>query len=89
MIYEPVDYAKRTGESKIRASHFCEFHSARRARHRAVQSAEGVPAAGRAAFLVGVAKLIEDIYLWNLSETAVMAFLSAIDDLGRRACWPT
>jgi hypothetical protein len=29
-------------------------------------------------FLVGVGKLIEDIYLWNLSETAVMAFLSAI-----------
>jgi len=35
--------------------------------------------AGAIVFLVGVAKLIEDIYLWNLSETAVMAFLSAIN----------
>ena len=33
---------------------------------------------GGVVVLVGVAKLIEDIYLWNLSETAVMAFLSAI-----------
>ncbi len=32
---------------------------------------------GALVFLIGVAKLIEDIYLWNLSETAVMAFLSA------------
>ena len=33
---------------------------------------------GALVFLIGVAKLIEDIYLWNLSETAVMAFLSAM-----------
>ena len=29
-------------------------------------------------FLIGSAKLVQDIYLWNLSETAVMAFLAAI-----------
>ena len=29
-------------------------------------------------FLIGLGKLAEDIYLMNLSETAVMAFLSAI-----------
>ncbi len=33
---------------------------------------------GAALFLVGMAKLIYDVFLWNLSETAVMAFLAAI-----------
>jgi glycosyltransferase involved in cell wall biosynthesis len=78
VIYEPIEYLKRTGKSKIRASHFASFSPARRPGDGAVQSAEGVPAARRVRVLVGIAKLIEDIYLWNLSETAVMAFLSAM-----------
>jgi hypothetical protein len=33
---------------------------------------------GALLFLLGLAKLVQDVILWNLSETAVMAFLSAI-----------
>jgi hypothetical protein len=29
-------------------------------------------------FLIGLGKGIYDVFLWNLSETAVMAFLAAI-----------
>jgi hypothetical protein len=29
-------------------------------------------------FTIGVIKLLYDIYLWNLSETAVMSFLAAV-----------
>jgi hypothetical protein len=33
---------------------------------------------GMALFLVGLGKFVYDVTLWNLSETAVMGFLSAI-----------
>ncbi|MEQ1573510.1 MAG: hypothetical protein ABL993_04625, partial [Vicinamibacterales bacterium] len=33
---------------------------------------------GAILFAIGVVKLAQDIWLWNLSETAVMAFLAAI-----------
>jgi hypothetical protein len=33
---------------------------------------------GAALFVIGAIKLTYDVYLWNLSETAVMAFLAAI-----------
>ena len=33
---------------------------------------------GAVLFLSASIKLIQDIFLWNLSETAVMAFLAAI-----------
>jgi hypothetical protein len=33
---------------------------------------------GTVLFVIGVVKLAYDMYQWNLSETAVMAFLSAI-----------
>jgi hypothetical protein len=29
-------------------------------------------------FAIGTVKLLYDIFLWNLSETAVMSFLSAV-----------
>jgi glycosyltransferase involved in cell wall biosynthesis len=78
VLYEPVEYARRTGESKIRAGHFFNFIL------RVVRAIvlfnplKVFLPLGAIVFFVGVAKLIEDIYLWNLSETAVMAFLSAI-----------
>jgi hypothetical protein len=33
---------------------------------------------GALLFLIGLVKLVQDVLLWNLSETAVMAFLAAL-----------
>ena len=71
--------AERAGRSKIRASHFVSFILLVVRAIVLFNPLKVFLPAGAIVFLVGVAKLIEDIYLWNLSETAVMAFLSAIN----------
>jgi hypothetical protein len=76
VIYEPIEYLKRAGKSKIRAGHFVSFILLVVRSIVLVQSAESVSAAGACCFLIGVGKLIQDIIKDNLSETAVMAFLS-------------
>ncbi len=78
VLYEPIEYAKRTGESKIRAGHFFNFILLVVRAIVLFNPLKVFLPLGAIAFSVGVGKLIEDIYLWNLSETAVMAFLSAI-----------
>ncbi len=77
VIYEPIEYAKRAGHSKIRASHFASFILLVVRAIVLFNPLKVFLPIGALVFLIGVAKLIEDIYLWNLSETAVMAFLSA------------
>ncbi|MFN7917106.1 MAG: glycosyltransferase family 2 protein [Vicinamibacterales bacterium] len=79
VVYEPIDYAKRAGKSKIRASHFASFILLVVRAIVLFNPLKVFLPVGAVAFLAGVAKLIEDIYLQNLSETAVMAFLSAIN----------
>lgn len=78
VIYEPIDYAKRAGRSKIRAGHFVSFILLVVRSIVLFNPLKVFLPLGGLIFLVGVGKLIEDIYLMNLSETAVMAFLSAI-----------
>ena len=78
VIYEPIEYLKRTGKSKIRASHFASFVLLVVRAMVLFNPLKVFLPLGAFVFLVGVAKLVEDIYLWNLSETAVMAFLSAM-----------
>jgi glycosyltransferase involved in cell wall biosynthesis len=78
VIYEPIEYAKRTGDSKIRASHFASFILLVVRSMVLFNPLKVFLPIGAIVFLAGIAKLIEDIYLWNLSETAVMAFLSAM-----------
>lgn len=78
VIYEPVDYLKRAGHSKIRAGHFFNFVLLVVRAIVLFNPLKVFLPLGAFVFLVGIAKLIEDIYLWNLSETAVMAILSAI-----------
>lgn len=78
VLYEPVDYVKRTGHSKIRAGHFFNFVLLVVRAIVLFNPLKVFLPLGALVFLVGVGKLIEDIYLWNLSETAVMAFLSAV-----------
>lgn len=78
VIYEPIEYAVRTGHSKIRPQDFGNFILLVVRAIVLFNPLKIFLPAGAALFLVGVGKLIEDIYLMNLSETAVMAFLSAI-----------
>ena len=78
VIYEPIEYAKRTGRSKIRASHFVSFILLVVRSIVLFNPLKVFLPVGALIFLVGVGKLIQDIYLQNLSETAVMAFLSAV-----------
>ena len=76
--YEPIEYLKRAGKSKIRASHFASFILLVVRAMVLFNPLKVFLPLGAFVFLVGIAKLIEDIYLWNLSETAVMAFLSSM-----------
>jgi glycosyltransferase involved in cell wall biosynthesis len=78
VIYEPIDYLKRAGRSKVRASHFASFILLVVRAMVLFNPLKVFLPVGALAFLAGIAKLIQDIYLWNLSETAVMAFLSAM-----------
>jgi glycosyltransferase involved in cell wall biosynthesis len=78
VLYEPVEYERRTGSSKIRWSHFFNFVLLVVRAIVLFNPLKVFLPLGALAFVAGVAKLIEDIYLWNLSETTVMAFLSAI-----------
>lgn len=78
VIYEPIEYAVRTGTSKIRPQDFGNFILLVVRAIVLFNPLKVFLPAGALLFLIGVGKLIEDIYLMNLSETAVMAFLSAI-----------
>ena len=78
VIFAPVGYVKRTGKSKIRASHFAKFILLVVRSMVLFNPLKVFLPLGALVFLAGIAKLIEDIYLWNLSETTVMAFLSAL-----------
>ncbi len=78
VIFEPVEYAKRAGQSKIRPAHFFSFILLVVRAIVLFNPLKVFLPIGGVVFVIGVAKLVEDFYLWNLSETAVMAFLSAI-----------
>ena len=73
-----IEYAKRAGESKIRAAHFLGFLLLVVRSTVLFNPLKVFLPLGAALFLIGVGKLIQDIIKWNLSETAVMAFLSAL-----------
>jgi len=78
VVYEPIDYTKRAGSSKIRASHFASFMLLVVRAIVLFNPLKVFLPLGAGLFLLGVAKLVQDVVRWNLSETAVMAFLAAI-----------
>lgn len=78
VIYEPIEYAVRTGRSKIRPQDFGNFILLVVRAIVLFNPLKVFLPAGAVLFLIGCAKFAQDIYRWNLSETAVMAFLSAI-----------
>ncbi len=78
VVFQPIDYAIRAGRSKMRAAHFASFMLLVVRAVVLFNPLKVFLPLGAFLFLVGVAKLVQDIILWNLSETAVMAFLSAL-----------
>ena len=76
--YIPVACAPRVGSSKIRARDFQAFLMLVLRTIVLFNPLKIFLPLGTFLFVVGLAKLVYDIFLWNLSETAVMAFLSAV-----------
>jgi glycosyltransferase involved in cell wall biosynthesis len=78
VVYEPIEYTKRVGRSKIRPAHFFSFMLLVVRAIVLFNPLKVFLPLGTLLFLLGTAKLVQDIYRANLSETAVMAFLAAI-----------
>jgi glycosyltransferase involved in cell wall biosynthesis len=77
VVYEPVVCEKRIGSSKIRATDTISFLILVLRTVVLFNPLKVFLPFGSILFLVGLAKLIYDIYLWNLSESAVMMFMGA------------
>ncbi len=78
VVYRPIEYRARVGDSKIRPRHFIDFLILVLRTVVLFNPLKVFLPLGSALFLIGFAKLVQDVILWNLSETAVMAFLAAI-----------
>ena len=78
VVYEPVQCTERVGTSKIRPRHFMKFVMLVLRTVVLFNPLRVFLPLGMALFLVGLGKFVYDVTLWNLSETAVMGFLSAI-----------
>jgi glycosyltransferase involved in cell wall biosynthesis len=78
VVYVPVACAPRVGSSKIRPADFTNFLILVLRTVVLFNPLKVFLPMGSLLFLVGIVKLAHDVYLWNLSETAVMAFLAAI-----------
>ena len=78
VVYFPIQYAKRTGSSKIRAVHFFTFIVLLLRIVMLFEPLRIFLPLGGALFALGLCKLIYDISVWNLSETAIFSFLGAL-----------
>jgi glycosyltransferase involved in cell wall biosynthesis len=76
--YEPIVCGQRVGSSKLRAKDFTAFVMLVLRTVVLFNPLKVFLPLGGLLVVIGSVKLIYDILLWNLSETAVMAFLSAI-----------
>jgi glycosyltransferase involved in cell wall biosynthesis len=78
VTYLPIACAPRVGSSKLRAKEFTAFIMLVLRTVVLFNPLKVFLPLGAALFLIGTAKFMYDLFLWNLSETAVMAFLAAI-----------
>ena len=78
VTYLPIVYGKRVGHSKIRAGHFFNFILLVVRLTCYFQPLRVFLPVGAALFVIGVAKGIYDLFLMNLSQTAVFGILGAI-----------
>jgi hypothetical protein len=78
IAYVPITYGKRVGSSKIRPSDFIRFMSLIVRLTTYFQPLRVFTPIALALFLLGLGKGIYDIFLDNLSETAVFGMLGGI-----------
>jgi hypothetical protein len=78
VVFEPIEYTPRIGQSKIRPSNFAGFVLLVVRTIVLFNPLKVFGPIGTLLFAVGVLKLVDDIIKWNLSETAVVAFLAAL-----------
>ena len=78
VAYVPINYQKRVGQSKIRARHAYDFLLLILRTIVYFNPLRVFLPLGAIFFLAGMAKFIYDIFLWNLSESAVMSILTAV-----------
>jgi glycosyltransferase involved in cell wall biosynthesis len=78
VAYVPVSCGARVGVSKLKAREFTNFVMLVLRTVVLFNPLRVFLPAGAIIFLVGVLKLVYDLVNWNLSDTAVMAFLAAL-----------
>jgi glycosyltransferase involved in cell wall biosynthesis len=78
VLYVPITYGKRIGTSKIRATDFFAFVVLVVRVVTLFRPLRVFFPLGVFWFLLGTIKLAYDIYLWNLSESAVLAFVFGV-----------
>ena len=78
MIYTPIEYGKRVGKSKIRPIDFINFIILILRISTLFNPLRVFIPLGLVFMILGLLKLIYDIYIGNLSETVVFSFLAAI-----------
>lgn len=78
VYYYPIEYYSRVGKSKIRPRHAYEFMLLILRTVVYFNPLRVFLPLGAMLFIAGLGKFIYDLFLWNLSESAVMGFLAAI-----------
>ncbi|MGB0661364.1 MAG: glycosyltransferase family 2 protein [Mangrovicoccus sp.] len=78
MIYTPIEYGRRVGKSKIRPSDFINFIILVLRVIVLFNPLRVFIPLGLVLFGLGFLKLLYDLSQWNLSETAIFAFLASI-----------
>ncbi len=78
VVYTPITYSKRTGSSKIRPTHFFDFILLVLRVVTFFNPLRVFLPLGAIFFMLGTLKLIYDIFLLNLSESAIFFFLTSI-----------
>jgi glycosyltransferase involved in cell wall biosynthesis len=78
IVYTPIEYRKRVGHSKIRPVDFLNFIVLVLRVSMLFNPLRIFLPLGLMFFVIGCLKLVYDITTWNLSETAVFAFLATI-----------
>jgi glycosyltransferase involved in cell wall biosynthesis len=78
VAYHPIVYGQRVGHSKIRASHFLKFLLLVVRLTVYFQPLRVFLPIGAVLFALGIAKAIYDVFLFNLSESAIFGILGGI-----------
>ena len=78
VLYVPIEYRPRIGDSKLRATDFMTFLILVLRTVLLFNPLKVFLPLGGIVFLVGTVKFVYDLFLWNLSESVVMAFLTAV-----------